>query len=233
MKSKMPGRPYFNSDFFKFLAELKMNNNREWFMANKARYIAEVRNPCLDFIRDFVPRLQKISRHYVADSRPVGGSLFRIYRDARFSKDKSPYKTMAGIHFRHEMAKDAHAPGFYLHLEPGNIFAGAGIWHPERDTLHKIREAIATHPKRWKEILSDKKFKATHKLAGESLIRPPAGFDPDHPLIEHLKRKDFISIAELSEKDAGSSDFIDRFARLCQTSAPLTKFLTATLDLRW
>ncbi|MBI1820608.1 MAG: DUF2461 domain-containing protein [Nitrospirae bacterium] len=233
MKVTLTHRIYFNADFFKFLTELKMNNNREWFTANKARYIAEVRNPSLDFIRDFAPHLQKISRHYVADSRPVGGSLFRIYRDARFSKDKSPYKTMAGIHFRHEMAKDAHAPGFYLHLEPGNSFAGAGIWHPERDTLQKIREAIANRPKQWKALLSDKRFKKTHKLDGESLVRPPAGFDADHPLIEDLKRKDFVSISELSEKDAGSPDFIDRFARLCQTSAPLTKFLTVSLDLRW
>ena len=229
----MSGRIYFNSDFFKFLTELKVNNNREWFAANKARYIAEVRNPCLDFISDFGPYLRKISSHFVADSRPVGGSLFRIYRDARFSKDKSPYKTMAGIHFRHEMATDVHAPGFYLHLEPGTIFAGAGIWHPERETLHKIREAIATHSKLWKEILSNRKFRATHKLWGESLVRSPAGFDPDHPLIEDLKRKDFVSIAELSEKDTGSIDFIDRFAGLCQNSAPLTKFLTMTLDLRW
>ncbi|MBI3606277.1 MAG: DUF2461 domain-containing protein [Nitrospirae bacterium] len=229
----MGGGLYFNANFFKFLTELKMNNNREWFTANKSRYITEVRNPCLDFIHDFAPYLEKISRHYVADARPSGGSLFRIYRDARFSKDKNPYKTMAGIHFRHEMAKDAHAPGFYLHLEPGNIFAGAGIWHPEREPLHRIREAIATHPKQWKAILADKKFKTTHKLWGESLVRPPAGFDPDHPLIEDLKRKDFVSIAELSEKDVRSIDFIDRFARLCQTSAPLTKFLTVSLDLRW
>ena len=224
---------YFNADFFNFLKELKMNNKREWFTANKTRYIAIVRDPCLDFIRDFRPYLEKISRHYVADARPVGGSLFRIHRDTRFSKDKSPYKTAAGIHFRHEMAKDAHAPGFYLHLEPGNVFVGAGIWKPEKETLQKIRQGIANNPKRWRSILSDKNFQKTHKLDGESLVRPPAGFDPGHPLIEHIKRKDFISIAELSEKSAGSRDFIDQFARLCQTSASLTKFLTVTLNLRW
>ncbi|MBI3593692.1 MAG: DUF2461 domain-containing protein [Nitrospirae bacterium] len=224
---------YFNTLFFKFLNELKLNNNREWFTANKMRYLAEVREPCLNFIRDFRPYLENISRHFVADARPAGGSLFRIHRDTRFSKDKSPYKTMAGIHFRHEMAKDAHAPGFYLHLEPGNVFAGAGIWHPEKETLQIIREAIVSHPGKWKEILADKKFKKTHQLAGDSLVRPPAGFDPNHPLIEHLKRKDFISIAELTEKDVRSPDFIEQFARLCKTTAPLMKFLTVTLNLRW
>ena len=232
-RRKITARSYFSIEFFKFLTELKSNNTREWFTANKSRYIAEVREPCLDFIRDFRPYLEKISRHYSADARPIGGSLFRIYRDTRFSKDKSPYKTAVGIHFRHEVAKDAHAPGFYLHLEPGNVFAGAGIWRPEKETLQKIREGIFNHPKKWKEILSDRKFKKKHKLDGDSLVRPPTGFDPDHPLIEHLKRKDFVSISELTEKDACSADFIDQFAKLCQTSAPLTKFLTVTLNLRW
>ncbi|MFI5304667.1 MAG: DUF2461 domain-containing protein, partial [Nitrospiria bacterium] len=224
---------YFNRNFFKFLKELKLNNNRDWFTANKTRYISDVREPCLDFIRDFRPHLERISRHYVADARPVGGSLFRIYRDTRFSKDKTPYKTGVGIHFRHEVAKDAHAPGFYLHLEPGNVFAGAGIWHPEKETLKKIRQGIVNNSKMWKKILSDQDFNRTHKLNGESLFRPPSGFDPDHPLIEHLKRKDFISIAELSDKDAGRPDFVNHFAGLCRNSASLTKFLTLTLNLRW
>ena len=132
----------FEPSLFKYLRDLKNNNERPWFKANKARYEEELRGPMLRFIEDFAPHLEKISVHFLADARPVGGSLFRIYRDTRFAKDKTPYKTHAGAHFRHVRAKDVHAPGFYLHMEPGNVFMGAGIWHPDNPTLGKIREAI-------------------------------------------------------------------------------------------
>ena len=112
---------------FDFMRELKANNERPWFEANKARYRAEVRDPMLDFIEAFAEPLAEISPHFRADPRPNGGSLFRIYRDTRFAKDKTPYKTNVGAHFRHEAGKDAHAPGFYLHLEPGMCFAGCGV----------------------------------------------------------------------------------------------------------
>ncbi|MEE2657664.1 MAG: TIGR02453 family protein [Candidatus Latescibacterota bacterium] len=92
---------------------------REWFNDNKARYESHVREPLLTFIEDFAGPLKKISAHFRADPRKVGGSLFRNHRDVRFSRDKSPYTTHAGIHFRHERSKDVYAPGLYLHLEPG------------------------------------------------------------------------------------------------------------------
>ena len=103
---------------FDFLRALRANNERPWFEANKARYREEVRDPMLDFIAAFAGPLAEISPHFRADPRPNGGSLFRIYRDTRFSKDKTPYKTNVGAHFRHAAGRDAHAPGFYLHLEP-------------------------------------------------------------------------------------------------------------------
>ena len=120
----------FRPELFAFLEELKANNDREWFAANRDRYEEELLEPAMDFIAAFAPKLEKISPNFRADPRPSGGSLFRIYRDTRFSKDKTPYKTNVGIHFRHELARDAHAPGFYLHIGPGEAFAGAGIWHP-------------------------------------------------------------------------------------------------------
>ena len=142
----MTGQPHFAPALFAFLRELRENNNREWFQANKGRYEADVRDPLLRFIADFALPLHELSTHFVADPRPVGGSLFRIYRDVRFSKDKSPYKTQAAAHFRHERGKDVHAPGFYLHLEPDDVFAGAGIWHPDMKSLTKIRDAIVANP---------------------------------------------------------------------------------------
>src|ERR671922_2157062 len=131
----------FGPELFTFLAELREHNDREWFAANKERYEAHVLEPALAFIEDFGYRLQSISPHFRADPRRTGGSLFRIYRDTRFSKDKAPYKTNVGVHFRHERAKDAHAPGYYLHIGPGEVFAGGGMWHPDSSTATRIREA--------------------------------------------------------------------------------------------
>jgi uncharacterized protein (TIGR02453 family) len=224
----------FEPSLFKYLRDLKKHNERVWFKANKARYEDELRGPMLRFIEEFAPHLEKISEHFLADARPVGGSLFRIYRDTRFAKDKTPYKTHAGAHFRHTRAKDVHAPGFYLHMEPGNVFMGAGIWHPDNATLGKIREAIIADPKRWKRLTAAKALKnAGCALVGDSLKRPPRGYDPEHPLIEDLKRKDFILAAETDEADALAPDFIKRFAKFCKTAAPISKFLTGALDLEW
>ena len=174
----MNTKVYFRSELFAFLRELRKNNNKEWFQANNERYERDVRGPFLEFISDFGSRLGNISKHYVADPRKVGGSLFRIYRDTRFSKDKRPYKTNVGAHFRHIRGKDVHAPGFYLHLEPDEVFVGAGIWHPENKTLIKIRDAIVEHPDRWKEAKTNKKFTEYFYLTGDSLKRHPRGYDP-------------------------------------------------------
>jgi uncharacterized protein (TIGR02453 family) len=217
----------FGPELFRFLADLKANNDREWFAANKARYEEHVKGPTLDFVADFAPHLERISPHYVADPRPSGGSLFRIHRDTRFSKDKSPYKPYVGIQFRHERAKDAHTPGFYLHLQPRAVFAGVGIWHPEGSTLTRIREAIVEDPKAWGRA------KGSLRLAGESLKRAPAGFDPEHPLIEDLRRKDFIATVELTQKDVCARGFVERFAATCAETAPLVRFLCGALDLAY
>ena len=222
----MAKKRHFDKDFFDFLKELKQNNNREWFQANKERYTSVVQEPLLQFISDFAEPLHAMSREFVADPRPNGGSMFRIYRDVRFSKDKSPYKTHASAQFRHRAGKDAHAPGFYLHLEPGNVFVGAGSWHPAGEALGGIRQAIADNPKKWQKVLSDPDFATRHKLVGESLKRPPRGFDSDHPMIEELKRKDFISVENFSQTKACSAGFIDMVSDSFRSAAPLVKFLT-------
>lgn len=222
----MPGKKHFDKHFFDFLKELKESNSREWFQANKERYRSDVQEPLLRFISDFADPLHAISTEFVADPRPSGGSMFRIYRDIRFSKDKSPYKTHAAAQFRHRAGKDAHAPGFYLHLQPGNVFVGAGSWHPGSEAIAGIRTAIAKKPDQWQAIIENGQFKKSHKLVGESLKRPPRGFDPEHPLIDELKRKDFISVENFSQTKACSTGFIDQVAKSFRTSAPLVKFLT-------
>jgi len=220
-------------ELFEFFRELKRNNSKEWFRGNKERYELQVRLPLQRFIVDFEQFLRRISPHFRADPRPVGGSLFRIYRDVRFSPDKSPYKTHGGIQFRHEQGRDVHAPGFYLHLEPDNVFAAVGIWHPDSAALGRIREAIAAYPGAWLRAKSDPRFSLVYELSGESLKRAPQGYDPSHPQIEDLKRKDFIAHVSLSEDDACAPDFLDRYARLCAGAAAFMRFLTETLDLPW
>jgi uncharacterized protein (TIGR02453 family) len=218
--------PSFTPELFAFLRDLAANNDREWFTANKDRYVKEVQEPALAFVEDVGMRLpEDVSRHFVADARTTGGSVFRIYRDIRFSKDKTPYKTHTGIQFRHERSRDVHAPGYYLHLEPGTVFLACGVWHPDRDTLHAIRSAIAGRPARWTGVIEDPTFSGSFRLGGESLKRPPAGFDPEHPLIDELKRKDFIAIADLSESDAVSGGFLDRFLSLCADAGGFMRFL--------
>jgi uncharacterized protein (TIGR02453 family) len=218
---------------FDFLRELKLNNNRQWFEGNKTRYEQVVKQPLLEFITDFGTFLPEISPHYLAIPKATGGSMFRIYRDVRFSKDKSPYKTAAALQFRHEQGKDVHAPGFYLHLEPGSVFAGCGIWQPDTQTANKIRSAIANRPDNWLAAIQDAAFQKTFTLEGESLKQPPRGFDADHPLVEDLKRKDFIGSVELSEQVVCQDDFLTQYVEMCKAASPLMRFLTEALGLAW
>jgi uncharacterized protein (TIGR02453 family) len=222
---------YFTSATFKFLSELAKHNERDWFNANKDRYIHDVQEPAMQLIADFAPKLEKISPHFVADPRPQGGSLFRIYRDTRFSKDKTPYKTHVAMRFGHEARGDAHAPGFYLHIEPGASYAGVGMWRPETPIARRIREAIVADPAGWKKVAHGKAFLDRYQPDGESLARPPQGFDPDHPMIEDLKRKDFIAGTRLDNKLVTSDRFLADYAAMCRTAAPYVAFIAKAVGL--
>ncbi|HKY59635.1 MAG TPA: DUF2461 domain-containing protein [Gemmatimonadota bacterium] len=224
-------RPFFTDELFAFLRDLARNNDRTWFAENRDRYEREVRGPALQFVAALAPHLRTISPHFRADPRPAGGSLFRIHRDVRFSKDKSPYKTHVGIRFPHRAGKDVHAPGFYLHLEPGEVFMGCGVWHPDGETLSRIRASIAARPDRWRRVRDGKRFRRGFRLGGDSLRRAPAGYDTDHPLIEDLKRKDYIAVAELDEKAVQRSDFVGVFAAMCRDAEPFQRFLCDALGL--
>ena len=222
---------HFTPALFGFLRELKENNSRDWFEQNRERFERDVREPLIQFVVDFAPHLRKISPHYVADPRPNGGSLFRIYRDTRFSKDKTPYKTNAGLHFRHAAGKDVHAPGFYLHLEPDEVFTGCGLWHPESLVLAKVRDAIVASPRAWQSIKA--KLPDGFSIEGERLARPPRGYDAAHPLIDDLRLKDITLYVQLQEADACAPGFLERFVEICRASAPFMRFLTEALELPW
>jgi len=207
-------------ELFRFLTELARHNDREWFNANKARYLAEVRDPLLAFIAAIAPKLSAISAHIVADPRPSGGSLLRIYRDTRFSRDKKPYKTNAGLSFALGPRTSGDAPGYYLHLEPGMVFMGAGLWHPSADALRATREAIVRDPLTWKRAT---RSGLAHGEA--TLKRPPRGFDPDHPLIDDLKRQSFTVGQRFTERQACAPSFPALFVGACRREAPLMRFL--------
>ncbi|QJB70753.1 DUF2461 domain-containing protein [Parasphingorhabdus halotolerans] len=212
---------------FDFLRDLDKNNNREWFKSQKARYEADVVDPVTEFIANMVERVHRISPHIVVDPRPNGGSRFRIYRDTRFSKDKSPYKTHVGCQFRHEAGKDAHAPGFYVHLGPGEVFFGGGVWGPQGDALRAIRQRIVDKPARWEEAVDGL------DLRGDQLARAPKGFDPEHPLIEDLRRKSFFSMQDADKKLATSAKFEDAVEKQFEKVAPLMSFVADALGVEF
>lgn len=219
----------FKPTLFEFLEELADNNNRPWFQTNKHRYEREVLEPCLAFIRAFQPRLKKISRFFVANDRRTGGSLLRVYRDARFSRGGDPYKTNVGIQLRHESARDIHTPGFYVHIAPDECFLAVGTWRPDRDSLIQIRQTIIERPDHWRRARDNKKFRQYFDLDGGSLKRPPRGFPSDHRFVEDLKRTDFLGLCELREKDVLGKDFMDHVTTCFAASRPFMRFLCESL----
>lgn len=221
----------FPEDFFRFFDELKKNNNRDWFNANKPRYHASVVQPMGEYITGVAPYLQGISPFYKADPRPHGGSMFRIYRDTRFAKDKTPYKTHAACHFRHQAGRDAHAPGFYMHIETDRVSFGGGVWLPPSRQLGLIREFIADNPSAWEKLTRSAAVRKLGGVKGDSLKRPPRGYDPDARHLEDLKRKSFFLMADAGVELALGPELVTESARVFRTVGKLNHFITDALGL--
>ena len=222
---------YFGPGLFRFLRDLKTHNERAWFQANKQRYEADVQVPFLRLIADLAPALKKIGGGFIADPSPNGGSMMRIYRDIRFSKDKSPYKTYVAAHFWHARGKPGATPGYYLHLEPGNSVLGGGIWQPEPKALKKIRDKIAGDSNGWRRATTGGPLGSTCSMAGESLKRPPAGYDPAHPFIEDIKRKDFAISTPLTDQEVTGDDFRNLVLQKLRATAPFVLFVSNAVGL--
>lgn len=227
------GKTYFTPALFKFLRELEANNNKEWWEDNKTRYVDVVREPALEFISDFGRHLESLSPHFKADARTVGGSLMRPFRDVRFSKDKTPYKTNVGIQFRHEAGKDVHAPGYYLHLEPSENFAGVGLWSPETKVAHAIRRKINDEPGQWKRAAHSKSFLDSWSLGHpeDALKRVPKEYDADHRFADDIRRKSFTAGQRLSQKMVTSPDFMPGYLKELRKAAHFSKFLCDAVEL--
>ena len=229
----MPAPRYasFEPETLAFLRELAANNNRDWFKENKSRYEEHVLDVALRFIQSMQDPLHDIAPCFVAQATRTGGSLMRVYRDTRFSKNKLPYKTNVGIQFRHEQARDVHAPGYYVHVHPDEVFIGVGMWRPESNALRSIRERIVAKPSEWKRASGDKTFRRYFKLGGESLTRPPRGFDKGHELIEDIKRKSFMGIMELQSDDPVGKYFQRRIETAFKAATPFMRFLCKSVGV--
>jgi uncharacterized protein (TIGR02453 family) len=176
--------------------------------------------------------LKELAPRLVADPKPAGGSLFRIHRDTRFAKDKTPYKTNAAASFRHEAGRDVHGPTLYVSLGPDGVEVGGGVWHPEPEALRAIRRSMVDGPAAWRRALA---ARGLERLAwwGETLTRTPRGFPDAHPLDEWLRRKDLAAGVELRPKDALAADFLDRCAEAWRPLGPAMKLMARALGLAW
>jgi uncharacterized protein (TIGR02453 family) len=244
--AKAAAGAYFTDDTFKFLRQLAKHNSRDWFTEHKPRYEAQVRGPALRLIADLADPFKDISAQLTAVAKPVGGSLFRIHRDTRFANDKTPYKTHIGMYFSHAAATKAarndaaggapgrlDAPGLYLHVEPGRCFLGGGIWHPQPETTRRIRDYMVSNPASWKKATRDAKFRKAFELDGDTLVRPPKGYDPAHELIDDLRRKDFIASAPLDDALLLQPDLVRQLMRRYLLLAPMMDWLCGALDLEF
>lgn len=225
---------HFDSSLLRFLEELKANNNREWFQANKPRFEAKVQRPLLAFIEALGPRIEKISPHMTAIPKKSGGSLTRIYRDTRFSKDKTPYHEYVQAHFQHREGRKLPTPCFYFRLSAETLWLGGGVYLPPAPVAEQFRHRIDQHPEEWIAARDDKRLKKLYGgYRGEPMKRPPRGWSKDHPLIDDLQRKDWGAIRELPAEAATKKDFIKEVEKSYQACAPIVGFFLGASGLEF
>jgi uncharacterized protein (TIGR02453 family) len=225
---------YFSDASLGFLTRLAAHNNKTWFNEHKREYEQVLRLPFQQLIADLQPDIEAISPHFRADPRTVGGSLYRIQRDARYSHDKSPYKTWQGARFYHERRRLQIVPLFYLHLQPGGCFLGAGLWHPEPESMRKVRQFIFDNPASWKAAAHSKAITSRFELdPNEKLVRAPRGYPAEHELIEDLKHRNWVYWRSLDDSDITSASLRATLVKDYTTLAPFVDYLCAALDLEF
>ena len=225
---------YFSDASFKFLRGLARHNERAWFLAHKAEYDAAVREPFLRLLGDLQPGLAAISEHYRAEPKTVGGSLFRIHRDTRFSGDKTPYKDWQGARLFHARSRQVEAPSFYLHLQPGECFVAGGIWHPSTPVLRRIRQFIVDNPGGWQAAAHAPAFRRRFDLESEDmLVRNPPGFPADFRFIDDLRHRNFVGVRSIDDATMAGPRLRATLEKDLQALAPLVDYLCAALDLEF
>ncbi|HVI46376.1 MAG TPA: DUF2461 domain-containing protein [Chitinophaga sp.] len=221
----MTNNPKIHTSGFEFLQTLKKNNNREWFNDNKTVYQQELVS--VEAFADAL--LALLNSHDVIETPSGKQSLLRIYRDTRFSKDKTPYKTHWSGGFRR--AAKYRRGGYYFQLEPGNTFVGGGFWAPVADDVKRIREDIAFDPTPLRKILSAKPFVSTFKtLQGEQLKKTPRGFDADHEAADLLRYKQYLLIRNFSDEEVLSDNFLKEADKTFRAMRPFLDYMSDVLS---
>lgn len=213
-------------DVLAFLEELRFNNTREWFEANRKRY-AGVQAAVEALLTEIMVRFGPVED--LGKTTPKD-CLFRIHRDVRFSKDKSPYKTAIGAVIG-QGGRKSTGRSYYLHLEPGGCFIAAGVYDPQPEQLKRIREAIAADAAPLRAIIAAPEFQRTlGRLRGETLARPPKGYAADHPAIDLLRHKQFLGVHDLTDEQVQAADFPAHMVAVCAALKPLETYLQGVLQ---
>ena len=224
----------FGPESLRFLRELAANNRKDWFQAHRAEYETRVREPFLALIGELQPVLAKISPHYRADPRRQGGSLFRIHRDARYSRDKSPYKVWQGARFFHARRREVPSPSFYVQLQPGANFVGAGLWQPEPAVQRRIRQFLFDNPASWQAAVRRPCAGGGFVLEREgSLRRGPQGYPADFSCIEDLRLRSWTLWRPIEDAAMTGPGLREQLEADFITLAPLVDYLCAALDLEF
>ena len=218
----------FPKDGLAFLKRLKKNNNRPWFQKHKPEYEEYVRFPMQCLIASLAERMADIAPEIEFNPRR---SIFRINRDVRFSRNKAPYKTNIAASFDLRGDKSpTETPGLYVGIEPGGIFIGGGIYMPSGAQLKAIRKAMVDRPEEFLEVVKSRRFRAEFGgVQGEKLMRAPLGYPPDHPMIVHLKHKQFYVGKELKDDACLAPRFAGLVATVFRDTMPLVRWLTSAL----
>jgi uncharacterized protein (TIGR02453 family) len=217
----------FSPEALTFLRQLRSNNDRVWFLAHKTTYDEKVRAPMIELVTALGGAMQGFAPELVTDPKRA---IYRIYRDVRFSQDKSPYKTHIAATFSpRNLGKNASA-GLYFHLEPKQVLVAGGMYMPGSGELRAVRGYIAEHPGELERIVRERKFKKLFGgLQGERLTRPPKGYDPDHPAIEWLRYKQYLAWLELPGRLATTAELFPALLEAFIAMMPLIRFLNAPL----
>jgi uncharacterized protein (TIGR02453 family) len=219
--------PRFPPDAVRFLRALKRNNRREWFQPRKEEYEAKVRAPMIAIIEQLAVDFRTFAPELVASPKV---SLYRVYRDTRFSEDKTPYKTHIAASFPWRGLPKHEGAGMYFHVAPDEVWIGGGMYAPSSPQLHAVREHIAGNVKRLRRIIDAPAFtKMFGALEGEKLQRVPRGFPKDHEAAELLKHRQFLAVVELPSTVASDATFYRRLIAVFREITPLVRFLNEPL----
>jgi uncharacterized protein (TIGR02453 family) len=219
--------PRFPRETLTFLRALKRNNRREWFLAHRDQYENSVRRPMLTTIERLAEDLREFAPDVVASPKD---SMYRIYRDTRFSENKAPYKTHVAANFPTRRLRKHEGAGLYFHISPDQVWIGGGMYAPPTSQLQLVREHIAGNVTRLRAIVDSPGFRrVVGSLQGERLKRVPRGFPTDHEAAEYLKFRQFLAGCELPGSAATSPTFYATLLKVFRQVAPLTRFLNEPL----